>query len=85
MSKQLLDELEQCRVQLAGCLTAAEGGTSEPVVAKQGDYGWSLAYQKVLDLRRKYDYACERLRHDVDRLALEHYRRLDAAGGVSHD
>jgi hypothetical protein len=40
--------LEQCRVQLAGCLTAAEGCFQAP--AKQGDYGWSLAYQTTLDL-----------------------------------
>jgi len=44
-------ELEQARVQLAGCLTAAEGAIREP--AKQGDYGWSLAYQRVLELRAK--------------------------------
>lgn len=43
-------ELEQTRVQLAGCLTAAEGSTHDP--AKRGDYGWSLAYQKTLDLRQ---------------------------------
>lgn len=44
-------ELEQERVQLAGCLTAAEGATHDP--AKQGDYGWSLAYQRTLELFRK--------------------------------
>ena len=48
-------ELEQLRVQLAGCLTAAEGGTSDGVVVKQGQYGWSLAYAQVLALRRKCD------------------------------
>lgn len=46
-------ELEQARLQLAGCLTAAEGHTKD--VAKQGDHSWSPAYQAVLDLRRKYD------------------------------
>lgn len=46
-------ELEQAYVQLAGCLTAAEGAIREP--AKQGDYGWSLAYQKVLELRIEYE------------------------------
>lgn len=40
--------LEQALVQLAGCLTAAEGSTKDPAV--QGDYGWSLAYQRTLDL-----------------------------------
>jgi hypothetical protein len=40
---------EQAQVQLAGCLIAAEGGTTD--TAKQGDYGWSLAYQCTLDLQ----------------------------------
>lgn len=48
-------EVEQLRVQLAGCLTAAEGGTSEAVIAREGDYGWSLPYQKILDLRAALD------------------------------
>jgi hypothetical protein len=50
-----LADTERLNVQLSGCLTAAEDGTSESVVAKSGDYGWSLAYQATLDLRRKYD------------------------------
>lgn len=51
---------EQLRVQLAGCLVAAEGGTSPAQVAKEGDYGWSASYQAVLDLRQKYDLLIER-------------------------
>ena len=47
------EEVDQLRVQLAGCLTAAEGGTNNP--AKQGDYGWSLAYQRTLELRMRLD------------------------------
>lgn len=39
--------------QLAGCGAAALGMSNEP--AKQGDYGWSPAYQSVLELRKKYD------------------------------
>jgi len=45
------DELDQLRTQLAGCLTAADGATTDP--AKQGDYGWSPAYQRVLELRQQ--------------------------------
>jgi hypothetical protein len=48
-------DAEQLMVQLAGCLTAAEGNIAEP--AKEGDYGWSLAYQRTLELRRRYDKA----------------------------
>lgn len=48
-----VDETEQLRVQLAACLTAAEGwGMHE--TAKQGEYGWSPAYQATVDLRKKY-------------------------------
>lgn len=46
---------ERLQVQLAGCLTAAEGATDPAQVAQQGDYGWSMAYQKTLELRRKFD------------------------------
>lgn len=43
----------QLQTQLAGCLTAAEGATASPAV--KGNYGWSVAYQKVLELRREHD------------------------------
>lgn len=49
--KQLQDQKEQLQVQLAGCLMAAEGNSE----AKEGDYGWSPAYQAVVELRRKYN------------------------------
>ena len=45
-------DVEQLITQLAGCLCAAEG-VGEP--AKQGDYGWSPAYQAVLDLRARLE------------------------------
>lgn len=51
--KRLREEIEQLQVQLAGCLMAADGGTKD--IAKKGSYGWSPAYQAVLDLRKKFD------------------------------
>lgn len=56
-NEKLSTEVEQLRVQLAGCAVAAQGGTDpeQSQVAKKGDYGWSPAYQDVLELRRKYD------------------------------
>lgn len=44
----------RAEVQLAGCLMAAEGVGMEQA-AKKGDYGWTLAYQKTLDLRCAYN------------------------------
>lgn len=46
--------ISQTETQLAGCAVAALGGGK---VAKKGDYGWSPAYQDVLDLRAKYEEA----------------------------
>jgi len=48
-------DLEQTRVQLAGCGCAALGATKDP--AKQGDFGWSPSYQDVLKLRIKWEKA----------------------------
>jgi hypothetical protein len=70
-------ELERLHVQLAGCLTAAEGATKNP--ACTGDYGWSPAYQAVLDLRYDFEVSqaqtVERVEKiDLTRTALKKYR-----------
>ena len=49
----MTEEIEQLRTQLAGCSVAALGHIKNP--AKKGDYGWSPAYQDVLDLRKNYE------------------------------
>jgi hypothetical protein len=51
----LRDQVERLRVQLAGCSVAACGGTSEPQVVKEGQYGWSKPYQEVLELHQSHD------------------------------
>jgi len=51
--EDLEGEVEQLRTQLAGCSVAALGGTLNP--ARLGQYGWSPAYQDVLDLRLRVD------------------------------
>jgi hypothetical protein len=47
--ERLRERGEQTDVQLAGCLTAAEGWDDGK--CKQGDYGWSVAFDAVCRLR----------------------------------
>jgi len=54
----LREECERLRVQLAGCSVAAL--VAGPP-AEQGSYGWSPAYQDVVDLRKRYEGAMARL------------------------
>jgi hypothetical protein len=58
MSETVTDSLkplvEQLQVQLAGCLAAAEGWPGKPPL-KPSEYGWSLAYQKVVELRQRFE------------------------------
>ena len=52
-------ELERLQCQLAGCLTAAEGHVFATV--EQGAYGWSPAYEAVVQLRKAFDQQAERI------------------------
>ena len=51
---KLLDDTERVRVQLAGCLTAAEG-CAGPNPPKRGSWAWSPAFEAVMYLRANYD------------------------------
>ena len=55
----LREENEQLQVQLAGCLTAAEGYITAP--ATKDMYGWSMAYEQTLQLRRRFEALTSRL------------------------
>ena len=66
--KRLKQEVEQLTVQLAGCGVAALGGTDDP--AEKGAYGWSVAYQDILELRRKYDNLTT-LKQSLPKIVLE--------------
>lgn len=54
--KKSAQEAERARVQLAGCLTAAEGWAGK---VDKDSWAWSPAFQAVVDLRRDYDSLCE--------------------------
>lgn len=45
------DEIEQLRVQLAGCGCAAFGYHNN---CKRGDYGWSQSFEDTKNLYKKY-------------------------------
>lgn len=53
-------DAERLMVQLAGCLCAAEGHIKGTNRATRGMYGWSPAYQAVLELRERHDEIIER-------------------------
>lgn len=49
----MVQEIEKLQMQLLACSVAALGRTKDPV--EPNAYGWSPAYQDVLDLRLKYE------------------------------
>jgi hypothetical protein len=71
------EQIERLRVQLAGCLAAADGAHSEAQQAPRGSYGWSPAYQAVLELRQRFDEVSEEL--ERRRLAGGAVQVVDAA------
>jgi hypothetical protein len=70
---KVLDDLEQVRVQLAGCLMAAEGWGGKDKTPVKGDWAWSPAFQAVRDLREHYqllyDYCQSMQQHRDSRAA----------------
>lgn len=76
-STTVVQEVEQWRVRDAGVSCAALGFEKNPAV--QGDYGWSVGYQDVLELRAKYEAAIARAtRAEAEvRACLGDYAALD--------
>jgi hypothetical protein len=50
----LQSRLDQAQMQLAACLSAAEGWTPDNIL-QQGDFAWTLTYEKVTELRTLRD------------------------------
>lgn len=69
-NEKLHHDLEQLRVQLAGCGVAAKGGIAPRAdEAKPGDFGWSASYGDVLETRYAYEALLKAI--DVVRPALK--------------
>ncbi len=71
------DPVDQLRVQLAGCLTAAEGGIHPPVLAKEGDFGYSLAYKQTVLLRKRFNILLAEEQQRTGLTIDSIFRRLD--------
>lgn len=63
MVERAAEEIERLRVQLAGCLAAAEGHEPRAV---SGDYGWSPAYEAVWIVRDRITALVAGLRECAD-------------------
>ena len=53
----LKEEISRLQVQLAGCGVAASGWATGDNRAKQGDYGWSPAFEDIMKLR-EHSWRC---------------------------
>jgi hypothetical protein len=71
-SSRLLGEVEQLRVQLAGCSVAASGNKETPPL-DSSVWDWSVAYQDVVNLYERY----EKLQEENARLESELYQMLE--------
>ena len=66
LAKKRGDEIEHFQVQLAGCSVAANGGTKS--AASKESYGWSPAYQDVLDLRLRHNELLEQIKSQKEEI-----------------
>jgi hypothetical protein len=61
-------EVERLRVQLAGCLVAAEGLATGENDCKEGDYGWSESFRAVKELFERAERAEAELRAEQNKV-----------------
>lgn len=66
---KLKDELDHTRVQLAGCLVAAEGNATGENDCEKGDYGWSAAFAAVKRLRAERDILAEKVEKTFSKIS----------------
>lgn len=67
---KLENQIEQLRVQAAGCSVAATGYIKGENACKPGQYGWSRGYEDVKTLYLKYDQAYKALKK-IEEIAAE--------------
>lgn len=67
---KLENQIEQLRVQMAGCSVAATGYIKGENACQRGQYGWSQGYEDVKKLYLKYDQAYKALRQ-IEEIAAE--------------